>query len=156
LPDDLLIKADRMTMANSVELRVPFLDHQLLEFAATLPTNLRVSGLTTKYILKKALKGRVPKQILERKKAGFPVPYESWFDGDLKGWLHDLLLQQSTLERGYFRKAGLQELLNGNGVYEDRGKDLFSLAILELWHRAFLDKGGPSVSSETPAVLQAQ
>src|SRR5262249_46389262 len=77
LPDDLLLKADKMTMSNSIELRVPLLDHKLLEFAATLPENFKVRGFTTKYIAKTALRTRVPQEILDRKKAGFPVPYAS-------------------------------------------------------------------------------
>ncbi len=76
LPDDLLLKADKMTMANSIELRVPLLDHKILEFAASLPENLKVRGLTTKYIAKSALRKTVPQEIFDRKKAGFPVPYE--------------------------------------------------------------------------------
>ncbi len=76
LPDDLLIKADKMTMANSVELRVPLLDHKVLEFAARLPRNQKVRRWTMKYLLKKVLRGRVPEEILYRRKAGFPVPYE--------------------------------------------------------------------------------
>src|SRR6202048_981828 len=78
LPDDLLVKADKMTMANSVELRVPLLDHKILEFAASLPQDFKVHGFTTKYIAKKTLSGCVPREILQRKKAGFPVPYETW------------------------------------------------------------------------------
>src|SRR5208337_1039084 len=74
LPDDLLLKADKMTMANSIELRVPFLDHKFLEFAASLPENFKVRGFTTKYIAKEALRDRVPQEILHRKKVGFPVP----------------------------------------------------------------------------------
>src|SRR5580704_15096904 len=77
LPDDLLIKADKMTMANSLELRVPLLDHRVLEFAASLPAHYKVRGFSLKYILKRALSKRVPRAILKRKKAGFPVPYES-------------------------------------------------------------------------------
>ena len=84
LPDDLLIKADKMTMANSIELRVPLLDHKMLEFAASLPGNYKVREGTTKYIAKKTLATRVPKEILYRKKTGFPVPYESWLRGDLR------------------------------------------------------------------------
>ena len=86
LPDDLLLKADKMTMANSIELRVPLLDHKLLEFAAALPENFKVRGFTTKYIVKRALRKRVPKEILHRKKAGFPVPYASWLRTELKDW----------------------------------------------------------------------
>ena len=72
LPDDLLLKADKMTMANSIELRVPFLDHKLLEFAASLPENLKVRGLTTKYLAKRALSSRIPEPILKRRESGFP------------------------------------------------------------------------------------
>ena len=87
LPDDLLIKADKMTMANSLELRVPLLDHRVLEFAASLPAHYKLRGFSLKHILKRALSKRVPTAILKRKKAGFPVPYESWMRGDLKDWL---------------------------------------------------------------------
>ncbi|MFQ5788421.1 MAG: asparagine synthase (glutamine-hydrolyzing), partial [Thermodesulfobacteriota bacterium] len=78
LPDDLLIKADKITMANSIELRVPLLDHRVLEFGARLPTNYKIRGTHSKYILKKAFHSKVPKEILRREKMGFPVPYEAW------------------------------------------------------------------------------
>ncbi len=84
LPDDLLIKADKITMANSIELRVPLLDHVVLEYAASLPTDFKLNGFTTKYILKKAFEGRVPHEILYRKKTGFPVPYEQWMSSELE------------------------------------------------------------------------
>src|SRR5207248_2879121 len=101
LPDDLLIKADKMTMANSIELRVPLLDHKMLEFAASLPGNFKVRRFTTKYIFKNTLKGQVPREVLNRRKAGFPVPYASWLRTDLKEWLHGILLDRETLNRGY-------------------------------------------------------
>jgi asparagine synthase (glutamine-hydrolysing) len=138
LPDDLLIKADKMTMANSVELRVPLLDHKILEFAASLPTNHKIRGLTTKYIAKKALGQRVPKEILNRKKAGFPVPYDRWLRRELNGWLRDILLDRATLARGYFRRTGIEALLLENRRSGRYSKELFSLLVLELWHREFL------------------
>jgi asparagine synthase (glutamine-hydrolysing) len=138
LPDDLLIKADKMTMANSVELRVPLLDHKVLEFAASLPQNYKLHGLTTKYILKAALGKRVPQEILNRKKTGFPVPYDSWMRGQLRGWLCDILLDRSTIARGYFRKQAVETLLSENLSQGRYSKELFSLAVLELWHRQFL------------------
>ena len=138
LPDDLLIKADRMTMANSVELRVPLLDHKILEFAATLPRHLKVHGLTTKYLAKKALRTRVPREILERKKVGFPVPYENWMKGALKDWVGGILLDRTTVARGYFRKSAVEKLLADNAESGRYSKELFSLAVLELWHREFL------------------
>ena len=140
LPDDLLIKADRMTMANSVELRVPLLDHKILEFAASLPRDHKVRGLTTKYIAKRALRARVPKEILKRKKVGFPVPYEHWMRGALKDWLSGILLDWETLARGYFRKSAIERLISENLDSGRYAKELFSLAVLELWHREFLGK----------------
>lgn len=138
LPDDLLIKADKMTMANSVELRVPLLDHKVLEFAASLPVEFKLKGMTTKYILKRALKGRVPRQVIKRKKAGLPVPLQSWISGELKGFSRDLLLDRTTLGRNYFRKEAIEKLLQGAEKEGKYGKEIFSLIVLELWHRQFL------------------
>ena len=138
LPDDLLIKADKITMANSVELRVPLLDHKILEFAACLPTSYKVHGFETKYIAKRALKQRVPREILNRKKAGFPVPYASWLRKELRDWVHDLLLDRTTVARGYFRKAAIETLLLENERFGNYSKEVFSLVVLELWHREFL------------------
>jgi asparagine synthase (glutamine-hydrolysing) len=141
LPDDLLLKADKMTMANSVELRVPLLDHELLEFAASLPGNYKVRGAETKYIAKRALQDRIPREIRERKKTGFPVPYESWLRTDLREWLRDVVLDSQTLSRGYFNKQFLEKLLavaQSTGQYS---KEIFSLAVLELWHRRFMSAG---------------
>lgn len=138
LADDLLVKADKMTMANSVELRVPLLDHKLLEFAASLPGGYKVSGLATKYLLKKVLSDHVPSEILKRKKVGFPVPYGAWLRTDLKNWLRGILLDRTTLDRGYFKEESVERLLSANAQSGDHAKELFSLAILELWHRQFL------------------
>jgi asparagine synthase (glutamine-hydrolysing) len=155
LPDDLLIKADRMTMANSVELRVPLLDHKILEFAASLQESYKVRGFTTKYIAKKALNERMPREILDRKKAGFPVPYSAWMRGELKDWLSGILLDRETLGRGYFRKNAVEKLLAENAQTGKYSKELFSLAVLELWHRQFLEKGQlpASPSSLDPALV---
>jgi asparagine synthase (glutamine-hydrolysing) len=138
LPDDLLIKADKITMANSVELRVPLLDHKLLEFAASLPTSYKVHGFTTKYIAKRALRKRIPQEILHRKKVGFPVPYDSWLRGPLKSWLREILLDKETSERGYFKRNAIENMLSANDASGCHSKELFSLAVLELWHREFL------------------
>jgi asparagine synthase (glutamine-hydrolysing) len=137
LPDDLLVKADKMTMANSVELRVPLLDHKVLEFAAALPSNLKVCGFTTKYLVKKVLRNRVPGRILDRPKAGFPVPFKNWLRGELRGWARDILLDRRTTNRGYFDIRSLERLLSANEQQGSYFKEIFSLATLELWHRAF-------------------
>lgn len=158
LPDDLLVKADKMTMANSVELRVPFLDHKVLEFAAALPPNFKLRGFTTKYLAKRALGEHVPKAILNRRKAGFPVPYEHWINTELKTWIHDLVLDRRSTARGYFSRNSIEAVLaSPRGVYS---KEIFSLAVLELWHRVFLDdmhawQGERSNSSATQLTLQS-
>ena len=139
LPDDLLIKADKVTMANSLELRVPLLDHRLLEFAAALPPNYKLNGFSLKYIWKKALSKRVPDKILKRKKAGFPVPYEFWLRNDLQDQVRAILTDRKTAERGYFRKAAVEKLLDANRDSGAYSKEVFSLVALELWHRMFLD-----------------
>ena len=138
LPDDLLLKADKMTMANSVELRVPLLDHELLEFAASLPEAFKVRRFTTKYIAKQALRKQVPQEILDRKKAGFPVPYESWMRRELKDWVHDILLDRETLARGYFNKSCIEDLIKQDLETKRYPKEILSLVALEMWHRAFL------------------
>jgi asparagine synthase (glutamine-hydrolysing) len=141
LPDDLLIKADRMTMANSIELRVPYLDHKVLEFAASLPANYKLRGWTRKYIAKKALGKRLPREILARKKMGFPVPYESWLRKDVKSWVSEVLLDRETIDRGYFQRRAIENLLAADSLSNTYSKEIFSLLILELWHRTFLESG---------------
>ena len=139
LPDDLLVKADKMTMANSVELRVPLLDHQVLEFAASLPPCYKLHGFTTKFILKDTLKDFVPEEIIKRKKTGFPVPYQRWLRNDLKSSIKEILLDDRTIGRGYFEKNIIEDMLNNNKGHLDYSKEIFSLVTLELWHRTFVD-----------------
>jgi asparagine synthase (glutamine-hydrolysing) len=140
LPDDLLIKADKMTMANSLELRVPLLDHRLLEFAASLPPHYKLKGFTLKYIWKRALSKRVPGRILKRRKAGFPVPYESWLRTNFRDQIRAILTDRKTIERGYFQKATVERLMDANSDRGTYSKEIFSLVALELWHRMFLDR----------------
>jgi asparagine synthase (glutamine-hydrolysing) len=154
LPDDLLVKADKITMANSIELRVPLLDHKILEFAAALPSNFKVHGFTTKYIAKRSLSTQVPKEILGRKKAGFPVPYAKWLRTDLRDWLRGILLDRVTLSRGYFHRAAIENLLSTDERSGMHSKELFSLAVLELWHREFL--GMRSGSGMQPAGISPE
>jgi asparagine synthase (glutamine-hydrolysing) len=137
LPDDLLLKADKMTMANSIELRVPFLDHKLLEFAASLMESYKVHGLTTKYILKRTLTNRIPDEIINRRKVGFPVPFGTWLRTDLKDFVQDILLDRTTLNRGYFKRSAIERLLTAHSDSGAYSKELLSLLSLELWHRAF-------------------
>ena len=139
LPDDLLIKADKMTMANSIELRVPLLDHRVLEFAASLPSRSKLRGCKTKAILKEALSKTIPNEISNRKKVGFPVPYASWIRNDLKDVVLDVLTDSKTTSRGYFRKDAVENLIQANANGADYSKEIFSLLSLELWQRVFLE-----------------
>jgi len=142
LPDDLLVKADRITMCNSLELRVPFLDHVLLEFAASLPTDYKVKGLATKRILKHAFGNRIPLEIIRRKKAGFPIPIQRWVQKELRGQVHEVLLSRKSLDRGYFKRSGVEKLLAAGDQGRPVAKEIFSLLTLELLHQQFVDHNG--------------
>jgi asparagine synthase (glutamine-hydrolysing) len=139
LPDDLLVKADKMTMANSLELRVPLLDHKVLEFAASLPPEFKVKGKQTKRVLKAAFAKALPQEILNRKKAGFPVPYGKWLRNGLSHQVRDVLLSAGSTQRGYFQKKEINRLLDANAHTGNYSKEMFSLLVLELWHREFAD-----------------
>jgi asparagine synthase (glutamine-hydrolysing) len=140
LPDDLLIKADKMTMANSLELRVPLLDHQLLEFAASLPANYKLKGASMKHILKRALARRLPAAILNRKKTGFPVPYATWLSNELRPAVAEVLLDDQTIGRGLFNRETVEKIITSPSSSHRYSKELFSLVTLELWQRMFLRK----------------
>jgi asparagine synthase (glutamine-hydrolysing) len=138
LPDDLLIKADKITMANSIELRVPLLDHKVLEFAASLPPSFKVQGADTKRLLKSTFARVIPREILERKKAGFPVPYGAWLSGELKTEVADVLLSSASLGRGYVRPQELRRLVGENSASGTHSREVFCMLTLELWHRSGL------------------
>ncbi|MFQ6014042.1 MAG: asparagine synthase (glutamine-hydrolyzing), partial [Anaerolineae bacterium] len=140
LPEDLLVKADRMSMANSLEVRSPFLDQELLQFAAEIPVSLKLNGLTTKYILKKALRGLVPQEIIERPKHGFGVPVGRWFRTELKEYVRQVLLSPTALRRGYFEEESLKWLINQHQEGKrDFGHQLWTLLTFELWHQIFIN-----------------
>lgn len=138
LPDDLLIKADKMTMATSVELRVPLLDHQLLEFSASLPEHFKVQRWSTKRILKAALKDSVPLAILNRKKAGFPIPYDRWLRKEMKDFVFETILGKNSALRAYFMEDTLIHLLQEHQKGQGGSQEVFSLLMLELWHQQFV------------------
>jgi len=139
LPGDLLTKADKMTMAASIELRAPFLDHVLIEFATSLPDEFKLKGKIGKYIVREYMKDKIPAEIISRKKKGWPVPLTPWFRDTLHARSREPLLSERSLGRGYFEPdyiAGLFERIKGG---HDLGRRLFSLVVLELWHRKFMD-----------------
>jgi asparagine synthase (glutamine-hydrolysing) len=137
LPDDLLIKADKMTMATSVELRVPLLDYQVLEFAASLPAEYKVRGWATKRILKAALSESVPREILNRPKTGFPVPYETWLRKELREFVSDHLLSETSFLSSFFRKSAVHDLLKSHQNGDKVSKEVFCLLVLELLSKTF-------------------
>ena len=138
LVDDLLIKADRMSMANSIELRVPFLDHRIVEYAAAMPSRYKIRGGKTKLILKKIMQGQLPQQIVHRRKMGFPTPLEIMFRGELFDYAHDTLLSHQAVGRGYFEaKAVKQLLLDHRSGKAANHREIWQLVVLEEWHRRF-------------------
>jgi asparagine synthase (glutamine-hydrolysing) len=140
LPEDLLVKVDIASMAHSLEARSPFLDHKVMEFAALLPPNLKLRGMETKFLLKDTLSDIVPQEILQRKKMGFGVPLDVWFRNDLKEMAYDVLLDQKSIERGYFRKEYVLQMLDDHvSKRYDHSYRIWALLFLELWHRMFID-----------------
>lgn len=142
LPGDILTKVDRMSMAASLEARSPLLDHNLIDFVTQqIPTKLKLKGLETKYIFKKALKGIVPDEILYREKQGFGVPINEWINKELRGRIREDLLSKKTLERGYFEPKYIELLLNEHSKPgKDHSDPLWTLWMLELWQRRFVDE----------------
>jgi asparagine synthase (glutamine-hydrolysing) len=141
LVDDLLIKADRMTMAHSVELRVPFLDYRVIEYAATIPSHMKLRGGVGKWILKRTMQERLPSEILTRKKMGFPLPWALMLHRDLSGYLRDLLLSPKCINRQYFKWQTVERLIEENASKKkDHHRVLWQLMILEEWHRQFIDQ----------------
>ena len=141
LPNDLLVKVDIAGMANSLELRAPFLDQCLFEFAASLPVEYKLRMGTKKYLLKKTLKGRLPEAALRRKKMGFGVPIGSWFRAKLRVYLEDNLLSEKSLGRGYFVPERVKCLVEQHtSGSEDHAQQLWALLMLELWHQRFIDR----------------
>jgi asparagine synthase (glutamine-hydrolysing) len=128
-------------MANSVELRVPLLDHVVMEFAASLPPDFKVGEGDTKRVLKATFAKLLPEEVLKRKKAGFPVPYGMWLRNGLKGRVEDILLSDRAASRGYFQKREVNRLLQADSRSGRFGKEIFSLLVVELWHQAFVDGG---------------
>ena len=140
LPDDLLVKVDITSMANSLECRSPFLDHPLMEFAASLPAKYKLRRFIKKYILKKAVENIIPNDNIYRRKMGFAVPVGRWFRGELKGLLQETLLSQDSLKRGYFKPDKIKDIVfQHTSGQKDWSFQLWSLLMLELWHQRFQD-----------------
>lgn len=147
LPGDILTKVDRMSMAVSLEARVPLLDHELIEFVARMPASLKMRGDESKYIFKRAVADLVPKEILTRSKQGFGVPIGEWINDQLRERTHDTLRDRVTRQRGYFRPEYIDVLLaEHERGRRDHSAALWTVLMFELWCRAFIDNAGPSVA----------
>jgi asparagine synthase (glutamine-hydrolysing) len=140
---ELLMRQDQMSMSTSIESRVPFLDHRLVEFAARLPDRLKLQGFSTKYVLRQAMRGLLPRSILARRKMGFPVPFGQWMRTEWNAVAADVLLDHRTRERGFLETASVSRLLREHRSGQcDGGNAIWALLNLELWFRTFIDGGG--------------
>jgi asparagine synthase (glutamine-hydrolysing) len=141
---ELLMKQDQMSMAASIESRVPFLHHTFVERVVAIPTRCKLQGWRTKAVLREAVRGLVPKSILQRRKMGFPTPIGRWLRGPYSSLVDDLVLSPRSLARGLFRPDALQRLVAEHRAGANHGQRLWLLANLELWQRIFIDGEDPS------------
>ncbi len=140
LPNDLLVKVDIASMANSLEARSPFLDHNLIEFAASLPENLKMSSFRPKSLLKKVAARLVPKEVIYRRKMGFGVPVGQWFRGEMKDFVRSVLLSRSSLERGIIKPSMIEKYVaEHTNAEQDHAFQIWTLLMLELWFQRFID-----------------
>jgi len=141
LPEDVLTKVDRMSMAHSIESRVPILDHEVVTFAASLPSAMKIDGTERKRILKAAAATVLPPSVLAKPKQGFGVPIGNWFRGRLRNMVQDVLESPRTIQRGYFEKTFVDRLLREHlSARRDHTLRLWQLLMFELWHRTYLDR----------------
>jgi len=140
LPNDLLVKVDIATMAVSLEARSPFLDHHVIEFAASLPEKMKLRGLTTKYLLKRVLRSLLPPENLNRRKMGFGVPIGHWFRGTLQPFVREKLLSEKALRRNLFQPEVVKDLIDQHTeAKKENSAQLWTLLMLELWFERFID-----------------
>lgn len=140
LPLDILTKVDRMSMAHSLEARVPLLDYKLVEFAATIPPDFLLQGASGKLIFKDAMRGVLPASIIDRPKRGFALPLATWFQGELNGFVHDLLLSPTSRARNIFNAGYIERLLHLQRGGRALDLQLWTMISFELWCRTFLDR----------------
>jgi len=152
---ELLMKQDNMSMAASIESRVPFLDHVLVEFATRIPREVQLKGLAGKTILKKAVEDILPHEIIYRPKLGFPTPWSGWLAGPRLETIREMLLEPRSLNRGYFRRAAIERLFDEHRAkHRDNYDRIWRLLNLELWHRVCLE-GEPHGDVEEPDLRAA-
>jgi asparagine synthase (glutamine-hydrolysing) len=143
LVDDIFTKVDIASMANSLEVRCPLVDHVLIEFAATIPSDLKMRGLRGKWLFRRALADLLPRNILYRRKRGFGIPHARWLRGELRPLLRDTLLSRRMYERGHFQRPAVERMIDEHDTGRvNHGMRLWNLLWLELWHQTFVDAGG--------------
>ncbi len=148
LADDLLVKADRMAMANSLETRAPFLDNEVLALAQHMPDSLRIRGRSQKWILREAFADILPPENVNRIKRGFGMPVSSWLRRELRDFAHDLLLSDQAISRGCFQPKNVEALLQAhNSGVSDHGQRIWALLVLELWQQQMIDAAVPAGAS---------
>lgn len=139
LPDDILVKVDRMSMANSLESRVPILDHKFVEFAAAIPDRYKLKGFTMKHIFKETVSKFLPHEIIYRKKKGFGIPIALWFRNELKDFAQDILYSKSLKQRGYFNHKAIENMFKEHQTgTRDFSEHLWTFLIFELWCREYM------------------
>ncbi|GAX90870.1 asparagine synthase (glutamine-hydrolyzing) [Effusibacillus lacus] len=151
LTGDILMKADKMTMANSLELRVPFLDKEVFEFASKIPMKYRMMNGTTKYVLREAVKDILPKEVAERPKLGFPVPTRKWLKNEFYGWAKDLI-DASPVEHLINKKFVLQLLEDHKNNVRDNSRKIWTVMIFMLWHQVYVEQSVRISSEVSPNV----
>ena len=138
LPGDILMKADKMTMANSLELRVPFLDKEVFEFASQIPAKYRMMNGTTKYVLREAVKDILPREVAERPKLGFPIPTRQWLRNEHYGWARDLI-QSSPVDHLINKQYVLQLLEDHKNGVRDNARKVWTVLMFMLWHQIYVE-----------------
>jgi len=128
-----------MSMAASIESRVPFLDHKLVEFTAKMPVKMKLRGDTTKFLLKESMKGILPDEILFRPKMGFPVPVGNWFRHEFKHVVEEYVLSERSLARGIFKADFVREIVAKHNLGENHDERIWQLVNFEIWQRRFID-----------------
>jgi asparagine synthase (glutamine-hydrolysing) len=154
LPDDILVKSDRISMAHSVEVRPPFLDHRIIEFAANVPTNLKIRGDNQKYVLKELMKSKLKSPITQRKKVGFDIPAHEWFRGPLRDLLTETLKSARTDHAGLFNFDAIDRLIELHMTRKiNVGYHLWGLMTLFLWIKQWKVQSAPVHQSSGQAIL---
>jgi len=154
LPADILVKVDRMSMQHSLEARVPFLDRSMLELSRRMPSRLRLRGLTTKYLLRRAMAKRLPPAVLNGKKRGFNVPMPAWLAGGLRDFTHDVLAPDRVRRQGLFRPAAVERLVNDHLSRRiDQSRAIWTLLVLSVWQDEILRDVPPAPERVAAASL---